>query len=92
MTKLTNKEFLKQLEADPKLLEHFKQLFSIAHTTGVGGIRRADDAEEAVVLGLRGLGKEILNEWALSQEQFSAQNLKQTMSGVKAHSKKNSIG
>lgn len=67
MTKLTNKEFFKQLEVDLKLLDLFKQLFLIAHTTGKSGIKRADDAKEAVVFGLRDLGKEILNEWAITR-------------------------
>jgi len=92
MSALSNKEFFKQLESNPKLLDHFKKLFLIAYGNGDDEIKRADAAEEAVTLEFRGLGKNLLNEWASTQEDKSAKNLKKTIPVVKAHSKKNSAG
>lgn len=92
MSKLTNTEFFSKLESRPDLLEHFKRLFSIAESTGSESIRRADDAEETVTQELRALGKDLLNSWAQTQENESVKNLKNSMNGVKPHSKKNCTG
>jgi hypothetical protein len=53
--------------------------------------RKADDAEERVIEELRGLGQELLQDWAQGQLGKRAEELEQTP-GVWREGKKNSAG
>jgi hypothetical protein len=76
-----------RLNAHPQLKEHVLGLLKIAESDIVS----ADEAEERTIEGVRGLGKQVLQEWASHQERAQAQRLQEDTS-ARGHGKKNSIG
>ena len=72
-----------RLGAHPQLKEHVLGLLEIAESD----IESADEAEERTIAGVRGLGKQVLSEWANHQEQAQAQRLKNDVS-AHGHGKK----
>ncbi len=72
-----------RLSAHPQLKEHVLGLLEIAESD----IASADEAEERTIAGVRGLGKQVLHEWAHQQEQRQAQALKGDAQ-VRGHGKK----
>jgi len=72
-----------RLGAHPQLKEHVLGLLEIAESD----IESADEAEERTIAGVRGLGKQVLSEWANHQEQAQAQRLKNDAS-AHGHGKK----
>ena len=73
-----------RLSKHPELKEQVLQLLRIAESSE---IVRADDAEEAIIEGVRGLGQELLQEWARHQEQIQGEAL-QSDEKLRAHVKK----
>ena len=73
-----------RLSKHPELKEQVLQLLQIAESNQ---IVRADDAEEAIIEGVRGLGRELLQEWARHQEQRQGDAL-QDDETVRPHVKK----
>jgi hypothetical protein len=73
-----------RLAKHPQLREQVLQLLRIAESNQ---IVRADEAEEAIIEGVRGLGQRILEEWARHQEQ-SQQEAVQNDETVRPHQKK----
>jgi hypothetical protein len=55
-----------RLSKHPELKEQVLELLRISESNQMV---RADDAEEAIIEGVRGLGQELLQEWARHQEQ-----------------------
>ena len=76
-----------RLAAHPLLKERVLELLEIAESD----IALADEAEERTIEEVRGLGKEVLNEWARRQEQTQAHALNAEAS-ARRHGKKNSTG
>jgi hypothetical protein len=72
-----------RLNAHPQLKEHVLGLLEIAESEIVS----ADEAEERTIEGVRGLGKQVLQEWANHQEQVQAQRL-QGDTSARGHGKK----
>jgi len=73
-----------RLSKQPQLKEQVLRLLEVAESNQ---IVRAGDAEEAVINGVRGLGREILQEWAYHQEQTQREAL-QNNDSVRPHQKK----
>jgi hypothetical protein len=76
-----------RLAAHPQLKDHVLGLLEIAESD----IELADEAEERTIEGVRGLGKQIMEDWARRREQTHVEALK-TDAGTRRHGKKNSIG
>ena len=76
-----------RLSKHPELKEQVLQLLRIAENSQ---IVRADEAEEAIIEGVRGLGQGLLQEWARHQEQSQAEALKNDET-AHPHVKKNSL-
>jgi hypothetical protein len=81
------KSLEERLSSHPELKEMVLGLLEIAESD----IERADEVEEQVIEGVRGLGKQVIEEWALQQEQAHAQALTDDAE-TSRHGKKNSIG
>jgi hypothetical protein len=77
-----------RLAEHPQLREQVLQLLEVAESNQ---IVRASDAEEAVIEGVRGLGHEVLQEWACHQEQTQTEAL-QNDDSIRPHQKKTSTG
>jgi hypothetical protein len=89
---LENQGKLEQLlSAHPELRERIESLLEVV-IDSKGELDRADDAEEAIISGLRQMGKEMLSSWAKEKE---AQKVAQFQEGErkgKKHGKKKSYG
>lgn len=81
------KSLEERISSHPILKEHVLRLLEIAESD----IERADEVEEQVIEGVRGLGKQIIEEWALQQEQTHGQALEEEAE-ARRHGKKNSTG
>ena len=92
MEKIDNKdlELLKIMNKHPHIKEQVRSLFLIAEADGEGLVR-ADDAEMKVVENVRKLGHQVLQGWAVSQEQIQAKQYEANKS-VKKHGKKKLAG
>ena len=73
-----------RLSKHPQLRNHVLQLLEIAESDSIG---KADEAEEQIIKGVRGLGKQVLEEWAHHQEQTHSQAL-QNDESARRHVKK----
>ena len=67
----SNLSLEERLSAHPKLQSHVLALLEIAESN----IDKADEAEERTMAEVRGLGRQILEEWARHREQSHAQAL-----------------
>ena len=76
-----------RLAAHPQLKEQVLGLLEIAESD----IELADEAEERTIEGVRGLGKQVLEEWARHREQTHSAAVKAD-TGMRRHGKKNSTG
>ena len=73
-----------RISKHPQLRNHVLQLLEIAESDG---IEKADEAEEQIIKGVRGLGKQVLQEWAHPQEQTHSHAL-QNDESARRHVKK----
>jgi hypothetical protein len=73
-----------RLSKHPELKEQVLELLRIAESNQMV---RADEAEEAIIEGVRGLGQELLQEWARHHEQSRAEALRNDET-VRPHVKK----
>jgi hypothetical protein len=73
-----------RLAKHPQLREQVLQLLRIAESNQ---IVKADEAEEAIIEGVRGLGQQVLEEWAHHQEQTQREAM-QNDETVRLHEKK----
>ena len=76
-----------RLAAHPQLKEQVLRLLEIAESD----IELADEVEERTIERVRGLGKQIMEDWARGREQTQAEALKADAS-TRRHGKKNSTG
>jgi hypothetical protein len=81
----------KLLSAHPELRERIESLLEIV-IDSKGELDRADDAEEAVILGLQQMGKELLSSWAKEKETQKVAQFQEQEGEVKKHGKKKSSG
>ncbi len=72
-----------RLAAHPQLKDHVLGLLKIAESD----IESADEAEERTIEGVRGLGKQVLEEWARHQEQTHSEAV-QAEASTRRHEKK----
>lgn len=73
-----------RLSKHPQLRNHVLQLLEIAESDR---IEKADEAEEQIIKGVRGLGKQVLEEWAHHQEHTHSEAL-QNDESARRHVKK----
>lgn len=83
-------DFEERLNSHPILKERFRLLPDIIEDTG-GDYDKADKAELKFIDELRKTGKELMNEWALSQENVRAEAMHGSVNTI-CHGKKNSFG
>lgn len=84
----TKQSLEKRLDAHPELKAHLLGLLELAES----GIESADTVEELTVEGIGGLGRQVMRDWAVRQEEAKSQALREGDPGVRANGKKNSIG
>lgn len=80
-------ETCERLKAYPSLLEKVKEMLDLMEKKKVESV---DDFEEALILQVRGFGKEMVQTWACSEEEQMRKSLESA--GKAHHSKKNCIG
>ncbi len=83
MTKPT-KSLEERPETHPELKEHLLKLLELAES----GIESADQVEELTVEGVRGLGRQVMQDWAEQQEAAKSQALRKADTGTRANGKK----
>jgi hypothetical protein len=83
-------DFEERLNSHPILKERFGLLFDIIENTD-GNYDKADKAELKFIEELRKTGRELMNEWALRQENVRAEYLS-SKGDTTRHGKKNSHG
>ena len=82
-----NQSLEERLVAHPQLREHMLALLDIAESD----IDLADEAEERTIEGVRGLGKQVLGDWARGREESRSEAV-ELEADTRRHGKKNSIG
>jgi hypothetical protein len=87
---ISDEEIVEQLRKHPKLRDRFASLLSVVNNSQ-GDLKRADDAEDAVVEEMRRLGNEAMHIWAES-EVAATEDETRRMNGVHREGKKNSAG
>ena len=85
---MPTKSLEERLQAHPKLKERVLGLLGLAES----GIDSADEVEELAVEGSRGLGQQVMQEWAERQTQMKSQALREADGEVSSKGKKNSPG
>lgn len=80
-----------RLEAHPKLKKYINIMLDIAEDV-TDTLKKADDAEIQVVDNMRKLGVALLHEWAVHQEEKTAESWKQEHPEAEKHGKKKFIG
>jgi hypothetical protein len=82
------KSLEERLQAHPELKEQLLGLLELAES----GIDSADEVEALAVEGSKGLGRQVMQEWAERRAQEKAQALREADAGVSSKGKKNSTG
>ncbi len=78
-----------RLAAHPELKSQLLTLLELAES----GIERADEVEERTVESVRGLGRQVIQDWAEQQEQEISKCVQDAVgSELKLKGKKNSTG
>jgi hypothetical protein len=87
---LNDAELIRLINRHPNIKARIEALLRVADAS-VAGLSKADDVEMLVRDSIRGLGQNIVENWATSSEcRLAAQTEKNQE--VKRHTKKNSIG
>jgi hypothetical protein len=84
-------EFVKRLEKHPHLKVRMEALLNLAENTS-GNFDKADDVEDELCREVQKMGNQILQSWALNQEQKQVSSAQINDSNLIKHSKKNFIG
>jgi hypothetical protein len=82
------KSLEERLQAHPQLKEHLLGLLELAES----GIDSADEVEALAVEGSKGLGRQVIQEWAEQQAQVKSQAVREADADVSSKGKKNSTG
>jgi 2-phospho-L-lactate transferase/gluconeogenesis factor (CofD/UPF0052 family) len=91
MTHENDLKFLEKLSSVPHLRKRFEEILNIAHNSS-GKLITANEAEMKTIEEVKKLGKEVLQEWAVSQHEQAIKVTKEEKPKAKKHIKKNSIG
>ena len=81
------KRLAEELREHPRLREQVEAILKLVRSDE-GPIRKADDVEELLVQEVRKLGKNAMQEWALSAEERSAAQLQRDSPAVRCLKKK----
>ncbi len=82
------KSLEERLQAHPELKEQLLGLLELAESS----IDSADEVEALAVEGSKGLGRQVIQEWAEQRAQEKAQAERETDADVSSKGKKNSTG
>jgi len=85
-----DERLLSRLNKHPQLRGRVERLVEIVEDAG-DDLRKADEAERRVIEEVRGLGRELLGDWADGQVAKRADELERTP-GIWREGKKNSAG
>lgn len=80
-----------RLHSHPRLKNRMESLLEIVEDTSPE-IEKADEAELRVIEALRGLGNDLLHEWASTKERVQIEKLRENHAAMVGHGKKNCIG
>lgn len=83
-------DLVKFLEKNPYIKARLEALINVTENSS-GEFTRADDAEKAVVEGVRAMGHNVLQNWAIKQNE-KQEVLASNNTTLKRHSKKNFTG
>lgn len=81
------KRLLEKLRCRPQLLERFEAILALTESQD-GELRTADEVEELLVEEVRRLGHRAMHDWAGGAEERAAEQLRQSVSGVRLRKKK----
>lgn len=81
-----DERLLERLKQHPQLRGRVERLVDLVEDAG-DDLRKADEAERRVIEGVRGLGQELLEDWAEGQVAMRAVELERTL-GVCREGKK----
>lgn len=84
---MLNKEAVEKLNQYPDLCERVKRMLAIVENTE-GETTLADMAEQRIIDEMRGLGHELLQNWANQQADKTAARAKAHKPGLRKHIKK----
>jgi hypothetical protein len=87
---MSNESLEERLRKHPALRARLEAILEMVEDES-GQFERADDAEEFLILQLRSLGQEVLQEWAIS-EQLQVEKHWDNRPGVARKQKKDSPG
>lgn len=90
MEKIEATKVVERLMKYPHIFERMKALLDITENTS-GKLDRADDAEEQLIVEINKISNELLQSWAVNQEEKKAKAIRED-ENVIVHSKKNYIG
>ncbi|HBZ57161.1 MAG TPA: hypothetical protein DEO88_17280 [Syntrophobacteraceae bacterium] len=91
MSERKKRSLEERLQEHPGLCKRLESILDIAENAD-GALKTADEAEQRAIEELRRLGNELIQQWAINQEQKVVDDLgKQTARPV-GHGKKNSAG
>lgn len=85
-----DERLLERLKQHPQLRGRVERLVDLVEDAG-DDLRKADEAERRVIEEVRGLGRELLGDWADGQVVKRADELERTL-GIGCEGKKNSAG
>ncbi len=84
-------ELIAKFEKYPILAVRIKELFNIVENTS-GKLDKADDAEEKLIEEAQKMTCEVLQSWAITQEEKKATEARVSNKELIAHTKKNYTG
>jgi hypothetical protein len=91
VSKVEMLELFAKLEKHPHIANRIKELFNIVDNTS-GKLDRADDAEEYLIVEIQKISNELLQTWAVTQEEKKAKESRSSNKELITHSKKNCTG
>lgn len=91
MTENEDQKFLKRLKAHPMLKKRFEEIMNIAENSS-GELITADEAEGKAIEEVKKLGREVIQEWAITQHENEAQRFQHKHPSARKSLKKNSTG
>ena len=87
---MNESNLINRLNKHPHIKARLEVLLDVAENSS-GEFKRADDVEDALIEGIRQMGRELLQDWAMEQNALAEITAKNN-NKLKRHSKKNFIG
>lgn len=85
-------ELKELLDKYPKIIEQFKKMLDIVESPNRGEFSTADSIEERTIDAVRGVGQEIIQQWAVSQATRSGERIQRQVATARKERKKKSTG